>query len=310
MKTKLILILALVVATLAVAGCQAPLPGVLSGTVRDGAGTPKPDVIVAVYSTSSSVPVQTVTTGIDGAYSFVLPGANYRLGATDPMHGFYDYWYKGLGLSTAAKITVNGGAVTIDITMSPVSSGLAPFAGSGPTVAMAGDSITFWSTSAINAALASKYRYSVTGVNGYETEAAKWIIDGYAPLKPDVFVMDLGTNDSGRIARGTTTLADYESRVLAFVDELRGSCFVVTTITTHVTSATSDIADARNAAARDINDWLHATFPNNVIEWDTTVADALASGTVYLPDEIHPNGVGQKALASLVTSAAGRCTGT
>jgi len=187
--------------------------------------------------------------------------------------------------------------------------GMAPFTGSGPTVAMAGDSITYFSKETMDRGLsAAGYRHSITGLPGYTAASAQWLVDDYAAAAPDVFVFALGTNDMTEVALGLngTTLASIEARATAVAAQFPGACFVATTLSAHRSAAWQPPFAEYNAAADAYNDWVRATFPQ-VVDWDAAVAASIAAGTTILADEVHPTPAGQVVLGDLVRSAADGC---
>ena len=188
--------------------------------------------------------------------------------------------------------------------------GREPYAGSGVSVGMTGDSITFWSKPALDRrfSAAGTFRYSVTGVNGATSISAAKLVGEYAATTPSIMILELGANDVGNIARGFPefTIEGYEQRVAAYAAQFPQACVVVTTVGSHRTALTHPFWEQNNAAARTLNAWLHATFPN-VIEWDDAIAASLAAGKTILADEVHPNDAGFEVLADLAVAAATRC---
>ncbi len=187
--------------------------------------------------------------------------------------------------------------------------GIEPYVGSGPTVAMIGDSITYWSASAIGPALgAVGFRSSVSGVQGLTTLDASWVVGHYAAAPPSVLVVELGTNDLSYMARGLPgyTMAEVQARLAAVVDRFPTSCVVVSTVSAHRSAAWRPEWQAYNERAGELNTWVHATFPR-VLDWEQAVADSLANGSPILADEVHPNDAGIAVLAQLTAQAASSC---
>jgi len=200
------------------------------------------------------------------------------------------------------------GAGTLDFD-SEVETTMVPFTGSGPSVGMAGDSITHFASPSIEQSLAAGgYRYSVTGLPGATTTSASWLVDEYAAAAPDVFVLDLGTNDLSDFALGanSTTVASLEANVSAAAAKFPGSCVVVSTLSAHRSAAWQATYAEYNAAAIAYNDWVRATFPH-VVDWEVAVAASIAAGTTILVDEVHPTEAGKAVLGDLVRQAADDC---
>ena len=186
-----------------------------------------------------------------------------------------------------------------------------PYSGTGPTVALLGDSITFLNDTRSQAALqAAGFSTSVTGNYGYTAANDKPWADLYADTHPDVVIINLGTNDANQqaAAKPNFTTDVFKQRMAAYQAEFAGSCFVVTTITSHRTAASfpAGTADAQiqawNAIATEYNAYLR-TFAH-VVDWDA----AVASHPEYLVDEIHPfTAPGSQVLAALDVAAAQTC---
>ncbi len=192
--------------------------------------------------------------------------------------------------------------------------GMIPYTGTGPSVAMVGDSITFAAKPLIDDRLvAANRRHSVTGVLGWTTATAQPLFDGYAATTPDVFVLDLGTNDLSDIAIGlrgdpATALTALQSRVTAAVGQFPGACVVVSTVSAHRSSAWGPPYAAYNDAAAAFNTWVRATFPH-VLDWEVAVQASLTAGSTILMDEVHPNYQGAVVLADLVVQQVDACLG-
>jgi lysophospholipase L1-like esterase len=199
--------------------------------------------------------------------------------------------------------------VTVPIHVEP---GLVPYTGTGPTVAMLGDSVTFWSSSTIGPALgAAGFRSSVSGIQGLTTLDATWAVDHYAAAPPDVLVIELGTNDVSYMARGLPgyTMAEVQARLTALAARFPTSCVVVSTVSAHRSAAWRPEWQTYNERAVELDAWLHATFPH-VLEWEQAVADALANGSTILVDEVHPNDAGIAVMAQLTAGAVASCVGS
>lgn len=188
-----------------------------------------------------------------------------------------------------------------------------PYQGAGPTIALIGDSITYFDGDAfMSAARAAGLAPAYTGMPGYRLSMTKPWLDLYAASRPKVMVFNLGTNDVAGQAIGFSefTLDLFARRMNAAAEEFAGSCVVVTTITTHRTLAKSNpptdgyTPDEFNALAASYNAYLRATFAH-VADWDAVVG----LHPDYLPDEVHPfNSIqGLEALAATQIAAARGC---
>lgn len=182
-----------------------------------------------------------------------------------------------------------------------------PYAGSGPKVAVAGDSITDQSKPSINAALqAAGFSSSVFGLSGGTLYDGRPHIDLYVPTAPAVMIEEFGFNDESRTFAGTDqtyTVQNFLLRLLSLRATFNASCFVPTTVTTHLSEAEHGNAAARNAigAAFDAN--IRSYYPIYV-DWD---ALSFAHPEYLQADEIHPNDLGRAALADADVAAAQAC---
>ena len=227
--------------------------------------------------------------------------------------------------STAAYLTSTSAAVTVvvDPILWPPPPGpnqygywpqtVAPFDGTGRTIGLLGDSITYYDAPSFRAQAADAgFAASVTGIPGYQLAGVKPWLDLYADATPDVMVLNLGTNDASGDAKGypNFSLDLYRQRLGLAAALFPQSCVVVTTLTTHRTPARTSVAKdgytaaAWNAVTASYNQHLRATF-DHVADWDAL----LAIHPEYAPDEVHPLGSadGVAALARLQLDAARSC---
>lgn len=188
-----------------------------------------------------------------------------------------------------------------------------PYAGSGPTIGLLGDSITYYDAESFRAAAtAAGLAPAVTGMPGYQLAGVDPWLDLYAATVPDVMVVNLGTNDASGDAKGypNFSLDLFRQRLDLAAARFPQSCLVVTTLTTHRTLAKSNPAtdgytpDAWNAITSSYNEHVRSAFAH-VADWDAL----LAVHPEYAPDEVHPVGsaAGLAALASLQIDAARTC---
>jgi acyl-CoA thioesterase-1 len=173
---------------------------------------------------------------------------------------------------------------------------ISAYEGSGPQLAVLGDSITFVSAEAIDAALKPRYALSMSAVVGVKTDGQMATAKRYAGTRPDVVVINLGTND----ALQGVDVDRYEREMAKMVSMFPDSCVIVTTIVTHPIDPTDY---EQRAAAYDA--YLR-TLPH-VADWDARVAKASRTGLQYLADAVHPNADGQRAYAELIRETADAC---
>jgi lysophospholipase L1-like esterase len=170
-------------------------------------------------------------------------------------------------------------------------------------VAVVGDSITFLSTNDIETALGSAgYDATVVGRIGKTAGDVHGDVDAAARQHPDIVLFELGTNDATRSANGQGSALAFEMAMQHYIDELKGSCLVATTVTEHRPS----LIENRTAAA--INAWIETHF-THVVDWDTYEWTRREAGVALVKDDVHPNGFGQAALAELDLDAVRQCTG-
>ena len=181
-----------------------------------------------------------------------------------------------------------------------------PYTGRGPTVAVAGDSITMLTEAVQGSRLkAAGFSESMTGNLGYTMATMRPWIDLYSETTPDVMVINLGTNDVGAQVAGNIdySLDLFEQRVDYYRTRFTSSCLVFVTITTHRTAVEGDPAKGPtwNAIAESYHEYLRAG--GRVADWDT----ASNGRPGYLPDEVHPSASGGAALSALIVEAAQSC---
>jgi hypothetical protein len=201
----------------------------------------------------------------------------------------------GFAVSVSNTVTATVSAATIPA-----------YAGTGPTLAVIGDSITEISTDAIQSFVGPKYSTSISALVGATVNGRQGVADLYAPTKPSVVLVELGTNDDSRIVTGQQTVDGYKADLTRLTSKFPDSCVVVTTVTTHRTGADPDYAEFDDNA-RQFNAFLHANYAN-VVEWDNAIGDAIAAGrTLLSDDQIHPNPAGSIALGMLDKAAVDGC---
>lgn len=176
-----------------------------------------------------------------------------------------------------------------------------PYTGSGPRVAVLGDSITWYTKDRTKTALETAgYATSITGNPGHTFGTIQPWGGLYWDATPEILVVNLGTNDAARQAAGDPnyTLALLQARVRDYQNGFPESCVVFTTTAEH---------QWNSPVKREYNEFLR-TLPH-VADWDAIVRDHLE----YLPDGIHPfddiaGGLaGNIAYANMVTEAVRAC---
>ncbi len=184
------------------------------------------------------------------------------------------------------------------------------YVGSGPKVAVVGDSISWMSAPRIKSALgAAGFAASVTALPSHTTKDMAPYVRSAVATKPRVLVIDLGTNDVLRdsLRMKGYSLADTEGRLLDFKAEAGGACVVVTTVVSHRQPSADLDAATFNASAGRLNGWMRATFPH-ILDWDAEVWSQRQHGVELLDGTgVHPNETGRKAMGDLVLAATRRC---
>lgn len=177
---------------------------------------------------------------------------------------------------------------------------IAPYVGEGPMVGMLGDSITWASASIIRGTLTS-YRASVTGNYGRTTLQSQSWFETYYASPPQVFVVELGTNDITHQLKSepTYTTALYGQRISAIASAFASSCVVFVTVGRLFddTVGWNPIADSYNVFVR---------AQPHVADWSA----ALTGHPEYLVDHVHPSGPGANVLAGLIRDQVDACAST
>jgi len=194
-------------------------------------------------------------------------------------------------------------------------------AAGAPKVALVGDSLLFgagwWTTHDLNQ---SGYQVWTDGDIGKTVADRKPKLLEMLASKPDVLVIELGTNDTGHAAREATP-AQRDEALARELDVARTAldaardvpCVVWVTPSAHVTQAVDAVggADAHNRLAAKytaaINDVAPRDHPNvTVADWSTWSASHPAW---FDADGIHSNGAeaGQRGMADLITQTVRHC---
>ena len=160
----------------------------------------------------------------------------------------------------------------------------------GPRVVVVGDSITAEAQEEI-------------AVSGFELAEAEPYLVPYPPTRPDVVVVELGTNDGNEILADTSgeRRARWKATMLAYRDLFPATCFVP------VTMPASRDYPAWDDSQQELNDWLLTTFPD-ALDWNGFELGERAAGRrLLIDDAIHPNTEGEAALAALYRRGVERC---
>ena len=170
----------------------------------------------------------------------------------------------------------------------------------GPSVAIAGDSITFLAANTIEAGLASTYRTWAIGVPGATIASAQPNVSLEMSTHPAVISLNLGTNDVG--AENPLWQRDFDAMLASVAS---APCIEIVNINDTIANYFSTvnhghavvIGTAINAAIAA----AAATHPNiHVIDWKSA-ADADIYGLTT--DGIHPSAAGSIWLADHLRSA-------
>jgi lysophospholipase L1-like esterase len=166
----------------------------------------------------------------------------------------------------------------------------------GRRVAAIGDSITRMVDGDIHNVLDGDYAVSVRGIDGATTAEMQPYADAYAAGvaggKPDIVVMNLGTNDS---FRGLSLFA-AALQLLAMDAKFPDACTVSVTLNTHTFAA------VMNEYHAELNKGIRQ-HPH-VVDWDAIVATSRVPLTY---DGIHPTDQGRVMLAQAIRAQVDSC---
>jgi len=153
------------------------------------------------------------------------------------------------------------------------------------TVAVVGDSITYLSRADIAARLdAAGYHPTVVSLPGTKLAQAEATVARLASTHPDIWVMELGTNDAGSKNPDWATPFNTEWREMA-----SAGCVIYVSVSPRV----SPVGDQINAAIRSL-----AARHGNVHVLDWGALEYTHSGWLR-PDGIHPTPAGQEELQAI-----------
>jgi lysophospholipase L1-like esterase len=169
---------------------------------------------------------------------------------------------------------------------------------SSTTVAVVGDSITYFAGQEISTALGGAYDADVNGQIGQRIDQMLPILQDAVHKHPVALVVNLGTNDALQAQIHPDWRTGFGD-MIATVGRAR--CVVLTTISTliegpsAVPTVASEINNAITGAVR--------AHPNlHRVDWNAAV-HAPGGGGLLLPDKIHPSDAGKLALARLLRGA-------
>lgn len=179
------------------------------------------------------------------------------------------------------------------------------YEGTGPKVALLGDSISVRSREQVREAL-SGYSLKVGAVRGEGLSGGSIsralgggsmldVAAQYAKDPPEVLVLELGTNDAWL---APLSAEDATAAVETIVGEFPSSCVVAVTITEVSTAKGYDRGEARriNRSVRSVAD--------QIVEWGT---ESTGRPGLLLPDGIHPTGQGSEVLAAGIADGVRSC---
>jgi lysophospholipase L1-like esterase len=174
---------------------------------------------------------------------------------------------------------------------------------SGPTVASIGDSITALSADDIQATLGATYDVDVRGYSG---DTIGQVLPDIQTIEttesPSRWILELGTDDAGEATAGKPTSWQSDLDTL-FSIVLPASCVVMV----NINLAIDNLGETTTVGAQ-INAAISAevaTHPNfKLINWASL---AVQNPGWFIADGIHPNPVGQQALANSENLALSVC---
>lgn len=251
--------------------------------------------VALALAAGSSEPATTTAGSVPGSTSPTAPAPSASSPVTEP--------------ATTASTTTTSTS-TPDTTEAPPATLTDPwwaYKGNldGPRVLVVGDSITDQATEEIAEVLHPDFATQVIGLSGFELAEAEPYLTPYPPTRPDVVLIELGTNDGNDVLADTSgeRRARWKDTMVAYRDLFPGSCFVP------VTMPASRDFPAWDDSQQELNDWLLATFPD-AVDWNGFELGARAAGTrLLIDDHIHPNSGGEAALAALYRRGVERCLG-
>ena len=244
-------------------------------------------VVATLLAAGSSQPSTTIAGPVPGSTGPTAPPTSGQSPVTDPT-----------STSTTAPDVAEPPPVTLAEPWWAYKGNL-----DGPRVLVVGDSITDQASEEVTKELHPDFATQVIGLSGFELAEAEPYLARYPPTRPDVVLIEFGTND------GKEILADpsgarrdrWKATLLGYRDLFRGACFVP------VTMPASRDYPAWNDSQQELNDWLLATFPDT-LDWNGFELRERAAGNRLLTDDlIHPDAAGEAALATLYRRGVERC---
>jgi lysophospholipase L1-like esterase len=172
-------------------------------------------------------------------------------------------------------------------------------------VTIFGDSITSRGEPQYHAVLDPTYTLVVDGVVGGTIATRSADIDVIAAHPPEVFVMNLGTNDAGE--GSTTIVADWLAQMAKFS---KPTIKVGVTIWSESHWGPPMLTPASiDQGAAELNKWIRVgawVGDFRLVDWDRFAHAYLANGEPYGPlftDHLHPSPLGQTILAQMYRDA-------
>lgn len=163
----------------------------------------------------------------------------------------------------------------------------------GPRVVVIGDSITKSGRGWLHTELARTHASKIAGLAGSTYGSMMTYAEDYAPDRPEVAVLALGTND-----RNTQwNLADSLGSLNRMYDLFEPSCTVGVTV---ATTASDDPAVNAKAAELNLAAQLRA---DTMVDWDAWDTEP----GMTKPDRVHPTDDGYAWRAQLIAAAVDRC---
>jgi lysophospholipase L1-like esterase len=175
------------------------------------------------------------------------------------------------------------------------------------SVAVLGDSITFFSAEALESGLGFRYDVTLNGQSGARLDERVDAAQELAATRPQNAVINLGSNDVLQARNLEASIAALQRIGAAFAGS---SCIAVTTVNENMAepgdSGLHDRAVAFNAQLRAVA----AQHGWRIIDWAGTVASYEQSGAPDGPisdDTIHPNDRGQQLLVAATYDVLATC---
>jgi hypothetical protein len=162
----------------------------------------------------------------------------------------------------------------------------------GPTAVVIGDSLTKGGRDYLHAALDDDFASKLAGIAGSTYGKMFPYAEAYAPDRPTVAVLALGTNDR----QPTWDLAESIETMNRMYDLFPDSCTIGISVTTHNTR------EDLNVKARALNEAVQLRA-DVLVDWDSVAAEP----GMTQEDEVHPTPEGHVVRARMIADAARDC---